>query len=422
MNDRRLHVLTSIGTRLAIGAYPLVFVLAFGWIYGRQAFAAAAAANNWASYLNILLLAGFVLVPPAVVRLRDSTGGTEDRAFVRNHIALKQRLLLTGTVGALALWAAIGRAFPALGGQAGAALDTWYLLFAVLALAQLPLMLWLGVAQAAGRYRQTFVWVVMPRGAALVVLLIGAAAGAGPTSMLAAAVAIIVAGQLALGRTARRALDEIDERILRDRGYAAGVLAKNLSAGAIGLVGTLVTIVPVTIVGRLLPSEVGQAHVIVALSNAVGAVVVAAFFPLSLTLAEKAHEPNGLWRHCVQVARGVAGITTILIVVGWLAYPACSWLTDACTINLFTAASLVAIGAGLRLGALGAYHAAVYQGHPHYSLLSATAEAIAVTGLTWWLLSTWKLYALGAAFVVGGALRLLIALGYETRLLTDRAR
>jgi hypothetical protein len=53
-----------MGTRLALSAYPLVFVLLFGWVYGKDAFDTAAAANNWANYLNVLLLSGFVLVPP----------------------------------------------------------------------------------------------------------------------------------------------------------------------------------------------------------------------------------------------------------------------------------------------------------------------------------------------------------------------
>jgi len=178
--------------------------------------------------------------------------------------------------------------------------------------------------------------------------------------------------------------------------------------------------VPVTLVGHLLPEEVGNAHVIVTLSNAVGAVIVAAFFPLSLTVGERAREPGGLWQHCLRVARGVGVVTLGLIAAGWLAYPACTWLGGACTSGTFAVGSLVVLGAGLRLATLGAYHAAVFQGHPHYSLLSASAEAITVVGVTWWALSSWMLYALGAAFVAGGALRLLIALSIEMRWLAAR--
>lgn len=416
----RSQVLASIGTRLALGAYPLLFVLVFGWAFGKEAFDTAAAANNWANYLNVLLLSGFVLVPPAVARLRGPEARDEERVFVRDHVALGRVLLLAGVATAAVLWLTIDRSFPVLAQRAGTTLGTWFLLFALLGLAQVPATLWLGVAQACGGYRAAFVWVVLPRVAALVAVAAGAAAGAGATAMLATAVALVVAGQWALAHAGRRALDEVDAAVLARSGQATRVLAKNVSAGAIALVGMLVTIVPVTIVGRLLPEEVGHAHVIVSLSNAVGAFIVAAFFPLSLTLAARAREPRGLWRHCVRVARGVGLMTLAMIAVGWLVFPVCAELTGACTRPVFVVGTLVVVGAGLRLASLGAYHAAVYQGHPLYSLTSASAEAIAVTGVTWLAIGPWMLYALGVAFVVGGALRLAIAFTVEARWLAVR--
>jgi hypothetical protein len=329
-------------------------------------------------------------------------------------------LLLAGVGVALVLWAGIDRSFPAIAERAGTTLQTWYALFAVLALAQLPATLWLGIAQAAGRYQPAFVWIGLPRGLALMLLAVGASAGASATAMLATAVAVVAAGQWILVRDARHALQSLDPDALAERGHAVRVLKKNISAGAIALVGMLVTIVPVTLVGRLLPAEVGHAHVIVTLSNAVGAVIVAAFFPLSLTLAERARQPGGLWRHCIRVARRVGVLTLAMIGAAWLIFPVCAQFTDACTVPLFSVGSLVIAGAGLRLASLGAYHAAVYQGHPLYSLLSASGEAVVVTGLTWWAIGSWMLLALGLAFVAGGALRLTIAFTIEARWLRVR--
>ncbi len=421
MEDRRLQVLASIGTRLAIGAYPLFFVLVFGWAYGKEAFDLASAASNWANYLNVLLLSGFVLVPPAVARLR-ATPAREDGAAVRDHIALARVLLAVGVVAAIVLWALVDRAFPALAAQGNAVLRTWFMLLAILALAQIPLTLWLGIAQAAGRYRTAFLAVAVARGAALVVVAGGARAGADPTTMLAAAVALIVAAQWTLMRATRETLRTIDARILAERGDARAVLRKNLSAGAVVLVGTLVTIVPVSIVGRLLPQEVGHAHAIVSLSNAVGAIIVAAFFPLSLTLSEHAGEPAALRRYCLRVARGALAITGVLIAAAWIAYPACSAITPACRADLFGVGSLVVLGAGLRLGSLGAYHAGLSMGHPHYAMLSVATEGVAVVALTAWLLGPWMLYALGIAFVAGGMLRLGVAFAAELPLLAGHVR
>jgi hypothetical protein len=196
------------------------------------------------------------------------------------------------------------------------------------------------------------------------------------------------------------------------------VLGKNLSAGAVVLVGALVTIAPVSVVGRLLPEEIGHAHAIVTLSNAVGAIIVAAFFPLSGT---RVREAASLWRYSLRIARGALLITLTLIGGAWLVYLACRALGWVWPVDLFTVGSLVVLGAGLRLGSLGAYHAGLYMGHPHFAMLSVTAEAAAVLLLTWWLLGTWMLYALGAAFVVGGMLRLIVAFALELKLLAGRA-
>jgi hypothetical protein len=55
-------------------------------------------------------------------------------------------------------------------------------------------------------------------------------------------------------------------------------------------------------------------------------------------------------------------------------------------------------------------------------LISASIEAVAVVTLTWWLTEGWRLYALGAAFVVGGGLRLAVALSLEMRFLAGRTK
>jgi hypothetical protein len=421
LDEHRTQVLASIGTRLAVGAYPLAFLLLFGWAYGKQAFDTASAASNWANYLSLLLLSGFILVPPAVARLRAVDRHPQDAAIVRDHVALERILLLVGVVAAVLLWATIELAFPVLAQQSGKLLNAWNALFAILALAQIPATLWLGVAQAAAKFRPAFILLALPRVAALVVLVVGAGAGASPTSMLVASILIIIGGQWALARTARLALHEIDAEILRERGRAVNVLAKNVSAGTVSLVGSMVTMVPVTLVGRLVPDEVGYAHAIVALSNAVGAVIVAAFFPVSLTLGARIKENADVWRYCLHIARGVALITASLVAVAWLAYPMCNKISAACSASIFAVGSLVVCGAGLRLASLGVYHVAAFKGHPLYALPSVAAEAIAVVGFVWLLLSSWMLYALGIAFVIGGSFRLLIALGYERKLLADRA-
>jgi O-antigen/teichoic acid export membrane protein len=418
LSEHRLQVLVSIATRFAIGIYPLVFVLVFGWAYGKQAFDAAAAANNWANYLNVLLLSGFALVPPSVARLRRSPSNAADASVVRDHVALGTRLLLLGVVAAVGLWLTIALAFPALAESSGASLRSWYVPFAVLALAQLPMTLWLGVAQAAGKYGAAFVWIVGPRAISLLVLVFGTLAGLGATAILSTAVVIVIAGQMFLAHAAKHALQQIDPRVLSEPGRARRVAMSNVSAGALALLAMLVTIVPVTIIGRYLPQEVGHAQVMVMLSNGIGAVIVAAFFPLSLKLGED-DNPDHLRRHSVRVASGVAFITLALVGAAWLMFPICEWLSNRCTTSIFGVGTLVVLGAGMRLGALGPYHAALYRGRPHNALLSATVEAAAVVAITWWFLDSWMLYALGIAFVIGGALRSLIALLLETKLLAS---
>jgi len=422
LDDHRLQILASVCTRLVLGAYPLAFLLVFGWAFGKQAFDTAAAASNWANYLNVFLLSGFVLVPPAVARLRAARAQGDDRADVRDHVALLRGLLAVGAIAAMVLWAVVDRAFPVLAASSGGALEAWYPLLAILALSQLPLTLWLGVAQATGRYRAALLWIALPRAASLLLMASGAWAGAGPSATIAASVAIVVVGQVMLARTARKALAYIDRDVLQEAGRAGAVLFKNVSAGAIGLVGTLVTIVPVTLVGRFLPAEVGYAHVVVTLSNAVGAVIVAAFFPISLTLAERAREPDGLRRYSLYVARSVAIIGGLIIVVGWLVYATCAGTSGACSASLFGVGSLVVLGAGMRLGSLGVYHGAVLRGRPHLSLLSAVGEAIVVNLCTLLLIDDLGLMAIGVAFIAGGAVRLTTALTLELPLVEETRR
>lgn len=415
MHNARLQVVASIGTRLALGAYPLAFIVVFGWAYGKQAFDIAAAAANWANYLNLFLLSGFALVPPAVARLRaGAPERVSDRQVVCDHRALGRWLLASATATALVQWATVGAAFPGLAAQAGGQLALWFLLFAAMALTQLPLTLWLGIAQASGRYAAAFWWIAAPRVLALLSLAAAAYAGAGPTAGIASAVAITVGGQFILVRLSRKALHEVDPEVLHARGRADRVLRANVGAGSIVLVGTLVTIVPVTMIGHLSPGDVGLAHVAVTLSNAVGAVIVAAFFPSSLTLAARVGAPGALKRHYMNVARGVAAAIAAVLALAWAAFPVCARLA-VCSANLQVLLSLVLIGAGLRLAALGPYHGALAVGRPHLTLPSAFAEAVGVLAVMLALAAEWGLLTLGVAFVAGGALRAAIALGIEVR-------
>jgi len=397
-------------------------MLAFGWAFGKDAFDTAAAASNWANYLGVLLLSGFVLVPPAVARLGLNSDSADDRAVIRDHIALERVLLALGVLVALVLGLMVDRAFPSIASQAGGLLQLWFSLLAVLALTQIPMTLWLGVAQAAGGYVAALSMVVASRALALAVVAAAPIAGAGPTVALAASVAVVVVAQWLLMRMARATLERIAPGVLHQAGHPRSVLRKNLSAGIVVVVATLVTIVPVSIVGRVLPDEVGHAYAVVTLANAVVALIVAAFFPFSLTLAAQTRQPAALRRYCVKVASAALLITAGLIAIAWLAYPVCSALVPSCHAGLFMVGSLVVLGAGIRVGSLGPYHAGLYMGHPHYALLSVTAEGITVVALTWWLLGDWSLYALGAAFVAGGILRVAVAFMAELRLLAKQAR
>jgi hypothetical protein len=422
LSPNLLHVAASVGTRLGLGAYPLLFMLVFGWAFGKDAFDAAAAAGNWANYLNVLLLSGFVLVPPAVARLSHDPDRADDRALIRDHVALERVLLALGIPAALVLLLTVTQAFPAIAAQAGARLQLWFVLLAVLALAQLPMTLWLGVAQASGRYVAALSIVVGSRAVALAIGAAAPSAGVGPTAALAAAVAVVVAAQWLLVRSARSALETIAPGALQEPGRAHSVLRANVSSGVVVVVASLVTIVPVSIVGRVLPDEVGHAYAIVTLANALVAVIVAAFFPFSLALAAQARQPASLRRYCARVALGALAITAGLIAIAWLAYPMCGAISASCHTELFLVGTLVVLGAGIRVGSLGPYHAGLYMGHPHYALLSVTVEGVTVVALTWWLLGGLGLYALGAAFVVGGVLRVGVAFLAELRLLAKHGR
>jgi len=420
LTERRLQVIASIGTRVALGAYPVGFIIVFGWAYGKQAFDVAAAATNWTNYLNAFLLSGFALVPPAVARL--CTNGLDresDRALVRDHLALATWLLTAAAVTAIALWATIDVAFSGLAAKAGAQLALWFVLLATLALAQLPLTLWLGVVQATGRYTEALLWIAAPRLIALTAVVAAAAVGAPATLAIAIAVAIVIGGQFRLAHVGRRLLRTADRRVLDVRGRARRVLRANVSAGSIALVGTLVTIVPVTVVGHVWPADVGLAHVAVTLSNAVGAVIAAAFFPASLALAERVGNPAEFRRHCMRIARGIATGIAAAIVLTWAVFPLCATLAE-CNASFHVVLSLVLIGAGLRLTALGPYHGALVLGRPHLALPSAVAEAVCVVGVTLALTPVFGLHTLGVAFIAGGGLRALVALTIEAKWVSAR--
>lgn len=421
MDDTRLQVVASIGTRLALGVFPLAFIVVFGWAYGKSAFDLAAAAANSASYLNVFLLSGFVLVPPTVARLRAGSGGDADRSLLRDHLALLRTMLALAAVMAAGLWVILPCAFPALAAAAGARLGLWFALLALLAWSQIAQTFWLGIAQAAGHYVRPFLLLAVPRAAVLLGVPLAATAGVEPTWVLAVASAAVLLAQARLGTLARRALRAIDDRVFAETGSAVRVLAVNLSAGSVSLVGMLVTVVPVTLVGALQPTRVGEAHVVVSLSNAFGTLLVAALFPASLRLGSL-HDPAAQRAHYWRVARAVAVATAAALAVGLLAFPICRAATPACSGALLGIVMLVIIGAGLRLASLGVYHAAVFQGRPQVTLLSVAAEGVAVVGLSWWLLPTSQLFALGVAFMIGGSLRLLIALTGEATLLARLPR
>lgn len=417
----RLDVVASVGTRIALGAYPVAFIAVFGWTYGKQSFDIAAAAINWASYLNVFLLSGFVLVPPAVARMRaDPRGEAADLAVVRDHVALGRWLVVAAVVAALLLGLTIERTFPALASASAGRLTLWYAMFALLAVTQLPLVLWMGIGQASGRYVETFAWIVGSRVLAVIAVIASAGAGLPETAAVAASTLLALTGQAGVVHAGRRALREVSATALRGR--AMSVLPANINAGLIALVGTVVTIAPVTLIGRALPGEVGAAHLVVSLSNAFGAIAVAAFFPASLALARNAACASELRDYAWLVARRVVAATAALLAIGTVVYPVCVLLRNECGQSVFVAASLVLAGAGLRLGSLGVYHGALALGRPHLALPSALAEALAVVLLSLGLVAHLGLVGVGAAFVAGGALRLALALAIETRLLTAANR
>jgi len=415
--------LASIGTRLALGAFPILFVLMLRWTWGKHAFDLASAAINWSTYLNVLLLSGFTLVPPAVarLRLRCSASAIEfghdvvDRQSVRDHVKLGRWLLALGVVSITILAMTVNRTFGALAAEHGDALRWWFLLFAALALSQIPLALWLGVAQAVGRYGTALVLIAMPRAGGLLLLPCAAAAGFDPGFAIALALALPLAGQALLGVIARRALRDIDPSSLNGAAKVRRVLPSNLVAGLVVLVGTLVTILPVTLVGHALPDEVGTAHVIVSLANALGGVVVAAYFPISLTLGRRLSEPGGLMRYCLRIARGVfvLSLTALLTVAGTALV--CVGLSSVCHPAVLWTTSLVLAGVGLRLGVLGTQHVAIYQRQPQLNLLSATMEALGALTIMLLLMPQLGLPALGWGLLAGGALRFVLALSIEVK-------
>jgi hypothetical protein len=417
---QRRQALASVGTRLALGAYPLAFVVVFGWAYGKDAFDLAAAAGNWAAYLNVFVLAGFALVPPAVARLRGDAGRmAADRAIVRNHIALARWLLLAAVATALGLAVTIDGAFPELAARGGARLQSWYACFALLALTQVPATLWLGVVQAAGRYAVGLAAIALPRLLAVLAVPACKAAGASASWSIGAVTAIVLVGQVWLAAAGRRALCAIDPQLLRERGDAAAVLWPNISGGTVTLVGAMVSIVPVTIVGYLHPADVGLAHVAVGVSNAVGAVFVAAFFPASLALAQGVPSRSALWRHSLGLARRIAAGTAAALALMWLTQPVCAARVALCDAGVYMLLSAVLLGAGLRLAALGPYHGGLAVGRPHLALMSACVEALVVIGTMLALAPGWGLPALGLAFLVGGGARALVALTLELRWLAE---
>src|SRR5512137_908363 len=96
----RSHALASIATRVVLGGFPILFVLALRWTWGKETFDLAAAAINWSMYLNVLLLSGFAMVPPAVARLVSGDGDVarreKDLHAIGDHIVLSRWLVAIG--------------------------------------------------------------------------------------------------------------------------------------------------------------------------------------------------------------------------------------------------------------------------------------------------------------------------------------
>jgi hypothetical protein len=135
------------------------------------------------------------------------------------------------------------------------------------ALSQIPMTLWLGVSQGAARYRTAFAFIALPRAGALLLLPAASAMGLHSGAAIGFSLLSVVVGQVLLGVAARRTLRDIDPQIFVGPTDVRGVLFSNLNAGLVSLVGSLVSIVPVTLVGRLAPSQVGAAQVIVGISK-----------------------------------------------------------------------------------------------------------------------------------------------------------
>jgi len=422
----RSNALTSIATRVAIGVFPILFVLMLRWTWGKQTFDLAAAAINWSMYLNVLLLSGFAMVPPAVARLRrggdtDSSIAQEDLHAVADHIALSRWLLLVGVFAALVLNSTIDGTFGELSRRHGQELNWWFLMFAAFALAQIPMTLWLGVVQGLGQYGRALVLAALPRAAALLILPLGFAAGFTSGPVIAIALLVVLSGQAFIGSGARQVLKRMDRRILDAPSNVARVLPANLSAGLVVLVGAGVTIIPVTLVGRWLPEQVGTAHVIVGLANAMAGVVVAALFPASLMLREHLGRPGGIRAYCCRIG-SQAGLLT-LAAAGSMAGAGlvCTQVWAGCHPVTVATASMVLAGAGLRLGALGTQHVALYRSRPQLNLVSAIAEAALALVLLVALLPDLGLVALGFALLAGGMARLAVSLSIERRWLEEAA-
>lgn len=406
-----------------LGGFPILFVLALRWTWGKETFDLAAAAINWSMYLNVLLLSGFALVPPAVARLvsgdGDVTRREKDLHAIGDHIVLSRWLVAIGVAVALVLAATVDRTFPELARMRGQELRWWFLMFAIVALAQIPMTLWLGIAQGLGHYRRGLVLVAAPRAAALFALLVGHWLGWPPGPVVALALLVVLGGQWLIGAGTRRALLQIDRRMLNGTARASRVLPANLNAGLVVLVGTAVTIVPVTLVGRWIPEQVGAAHVIVSFANALAAVVVAAFFPASLALHESLRRVDGARRYTLRVAGQAALFALCATVLTAGAGVVCNWTTGACQTAAIVTATLVLAGVGLRLGALGTQHIALFQNRPHLNLLSASAEALAAVALLSVLIPGIGLSGVGLALLIGGVVRLALSIFIEARWLSQ---
>lgn len=421
----RSHALASIVTRVALGGFPILFVLALRWTWGKETFDLAAAAINWSMYLNVFLLSGFAMVPPAVARLArgEDAGGSRasDLHAVGDHVVLSRWLVGVGVVVAVVLALTVDRTFQELARMHKAELRWWFLMFAAVALAQIPMTLWLGVAQGLGQYGRVLALTALPRVAALVLLPVGFALGISAGPIVAVALLVVLCGQFLIGASARRDLNLLDARILRSKGVVRRVLRSNLNAGLVVLVGTAVTIVPVTLVGRWIPDQVGLALVIIGMANAVAGVLVAAFFPMSLLLEEKLRRPGGVTSYCLRVAGGVAVLTFVGVFVFMVGGLICNGLGGPCpTIAIYTASAVLA-GVGLRLGALGTQHIAVYKRRPQLNLMSAGAEAAVALFILVSLLPSAGLIAVGVALLFGGISRLALSLSIERRWLQDTA-